>query len=66
MVQMSWRVAQAATEKRNMSIVVRRHTDAGRKQADDAVGLSSSDEKSGRRTLVNTHEKTKEDTHRPK
>ncbi len=34
-------------------MAVRRHTDAGRKQAGDAVGLSSSDEKSGRRILVN-------------
>jgi hypothetical protein len=66
MVQISWRVAQVATEKRNMSVAVRRHTEAGRKQADDAVGLSSSDEKSGRRTLVNTHEKTKGGTHMPK
>jgi hypothetical protein len=36
-----------------MSIAVRRHTDAGRKQVGDVVGLSSSDEKSGRRILVN-------------
>jgi hypothetical protein len=49
---MSWRVDQTATAKRNMSIAVRRHTDAGRKQVGDVVGLSSSDEKSGR-ILVN-------------
>jgi hypothetical protein len=36
-----------------MSIAVRRHMDAGRKQVGDVVGLSSSDEKSGRRILVN-------------
>jgi hypothetical protein len=53
MVQTSWRVDQTATEKRNMSIAVRRHTVVGRKQVSDAVGLSSSDEKSCRRILVN-------------
>jgi hypothetical protein len=36
-----------------MSIAVRRHTDAGRKQVGEVVGLSTSDEKSGRRILVN-------------
>jgi hypothetical protein len=50
---MSWSVDQMATAKRNMSIAVRRHTDAGRKQVGDVVGLSSSDEKSRRRILVN-------------
>ncbi len=52
-VQTSWRVDQTATEKRNMSIAVRRHTDAGRKHVGDVVGLSASDEKSDRRILVN-------------
>lgn len=40
-----------------MSIAVRRHTDVGRKQVGDVVGLSSSDAKSGRRILVNGREK---------
>jgi hypothetical protein len=53
MVQTSWRVAQAATEKRNMSIAVRRHTDVVRKQVGDVSGLSSSDEKTSRKILVN-------------
>lgn len=53
MVQTSWRVAQAATEKRNMSMAVRRHMDVVRKQVGDVAGLSSSDEKSSRGILVN-------------
>jgi hypothetical protein len=66
MVQMSWRVDQVATENRNMSIAVRRHTDVGRKQVGDVVGLSSSDEKSGRRILMNRRGKIGGGTHRTK
>ena len=51
MVQTSWRVDQTPTEKRNMSIAVRLHTEVGSKQAGDGVGVSSSDEKSGTRLV---------------
>ena len=46
MVQTSWRVAQTTTENRNMSMAVRLHTEAGRKQVGDDAGVSSVDEKS--------------------
>jgi hypothetical protein len=36
-----------------MSIAVRRHTDVVRKQVGDVSGLSSSDEKTSRKILVN-------------
>ena len=43
---MSWSVDQAATENRNMSVTVRSHTEAGRKQAEDGVTEVSIEEKS--------------------
>jgi hypothetical protein len=51
MVQMSWRVDHTATEKRNMSVAARPHTEAGRRQAGDGDGVSVSEEKSGRRLV---------------
>jgi len=51
MVQTSWRVAQTTTEKRNMSMAVRLHTEAGRKQVGDDAGVSSIDEKSSGKSM---------------
>jgi hypothetical protein len=43
-----------ATEKRNMSMAVRSHTEAGKKQVGDNAGVASIDEKS-RGKWVNRH-----------
>jgi hypothetical protein len=48
---MSWRVDQAATENRNMSVAVRLHTEAGRRQAGAGVRGLSIEEKSKRRVV---------------
>ena len=48
---MSWSVDQAATENRNMSVAVRLHTDAGRKQAGAGVRELSTEAKSKSRLM---------------
>ena len=65
MVQMSWSVDQAATENRNMSVTVRPHTEAGRRQAEDGVRELSIEEKSERK-LRNVLRMVERDTYKPR
>ena len=65
MVQMSWSVDQAATENRNMSVTVRPHTEAGRRQAEDGFRELSMEEKSERK-LRNVLRMVERDTYRPR